>query len=235
MAPIARRLGLQLRRLKDRGLLPTGSAPARMLARLAGRWIDVSAPFYEASEQGQLVAKERALVRQTVLDARPRVCVELGTWRGGGSTYQIASALAESGTGGLLHTFEPDPEALQTAIENYRREASGLLPYIRFHGEDFRAGLTRAGLEGIDFALLDGPDDAEYTRAALRALAAPVTPGAFVILHDWHVEKCRAVRSEVAASDHWIIDTVYSDTPTGLARLRRRRSSGGTSHRRRPP
>jgi predicted O-methyltransferase YrrM len=105
-----------------------------------------------------------------------------------------------------------------------RREAPELLAFLRFHREDFLAGIERGGLDRIDFALLDGPDDAEYTRDALQALASRLAPGAFVILHDWHEEKCRLVRGYVETSDQWVVDTVYGDTPTGLARLRLRAS-----------
>jgi predicted O-methyltransferase YrrM len=220
----SRRLGLYLRRLTGgRRRLPAW-LPSATLERLVRRWVDVSAPFHEASDQGQMMPKERALVRETVLRARPRICVELGTWRGGGSTYQIASALAQNGDGGLLYTYEPDPECLQAAVDNYRREAPHLLPYIRFHRDDFLAGIERGDLDRIDFALLDGPDDAEYTRTVLQALTTRLAPGAFVVLHDWHVEKCRLVRDYVAASDRWVVDTVHADTPTGLARLHLRAS-----------
>jgi hypothetical protein len=224
--PVSRRLGLFIRRVTDGGRrlpfwLPYRAAAT--VARMMRGWIDVAPRFYEAVDQGQMTAVERALVRETIRQTRPLVSVELGTWRGGGSTYQIAAALADNDDGGLLHTYEPDPECLQAALDNYRREAPQLLPYLRFHREEFLAAIARDGPQRIDFALLDGSDDAEYTRDALDAVAARLAPGAFIILHDWHEEKCRLVRDVVSTSDRWVIDTVYADTPTGLARLRLRR------------
>src|SRR5262249_42546168 len=113
------RLGMLVRRLsvgrRLLGWLPPRAASS--LTRLAPRWIDLPLPFYEANDQGQMTAKERALVRDTVRRTRPRVCVELGTWHGGGSTYQVATALAQNGDGGLLHTYEPDATCLQVAVD----------------------------------------------------------------------------------------------------------------------
>jgi predicted O-methyltransferase YrrM len=196
--------------------------PAPVVAALVGlrrRWRG-EPRFYESHDQGQMVERERALVHRTVLERRARLCVEMGTWRGGGSTYQIARALAENG-GGMLYTFEPDPELFQVAVGHYRRQAPELLPYVSFHCEDFLAGVQGRDLRPIEFAVLDGPDDPAITRSAVALLEERLAPGAFVILHDWNIEKCRQARPYLEGSSAWRIDTVYADTPTGLARVQR--------------
>jgi hypothetical protein len=42
---------------------------------------------------GQLTIEERKFLHTTVLAEKPSLVFEIGTWKGGGSTWQIATAL----------------------------------------------------------------------------------------------------------------------------------------------
>lgn len=54
---------------------------------------------------GQLWPAERQFLHDAVVSARPNIVLEVGTWKGGGSTWQIATALKEL-KHGHLHTCE---------------------------------------------------------------------------------------------------------------------------------
>jgi len=172
--------------------------------------------------EGQMEPKERALITQTVLQEQPTICVECGTWLGGGSTLAIAEALKQLGKG-TLHTFEKDPEMMTKAVTAYETERPDLLSYVKFYDGDFVEGIERLGLR-IDFALLDGPGTRRFNWYNVKALFAvdrlmPV--GGVIIFHDWFKIKCEVVRPFIWMNQvYWKIEQVMQST-MGLAVVRK--------------
>src|SRR5260221_5883532 len=69
--------------------------------------------------EGQLLPDERRALHRQVIDSRRRLVLEVGTWKGGGSTLQIVTALMANGEG-HLHTCEPNAEFHSQAADLYR-------------------------------------------------------------------------------------------------------------------
>jgi predicted O-methyltransferase YrrM len=155
---------------------------------------------------GQLYPAERALVRAMVLARRPRIALEVGTWKGGGSTFQIASALAELGAG-ELHTCEPD-EALNAIAARQYAEAD----FVHVHREYSQTLIARLIADGDvpDFLFFDGPDDPRIALDDLRALESHLTPGTVFMMHDWDDIKASAVRPYIEQSARWQIVSALS-------------------------
>ena len=63
--------------------------------------------------------EERKFLREAVLECAPTTVLEVGTWKGGGSTLQIASALP-LGTMAKLHTCEVNVKFYEEAINNLK-------------------------------------------------------------------------------------------------------------------
>lgn len=133
---------------------------------------------------------ERRLLHKTIRAYRPLTCAEVGTWKGGGSTFFTALALRENGAG-KVHTWETDPGLYETARSAYARVLPELAAHVSFHFGDYREG---PALPDIDCLMLDGPEDARSTFEQLRFFESSMRPGSVLLVHDWHTEKARLVR-----------------------------------------
>lgn len=173
--------------------------------------------FKQDFNQGQLNPEERQLVYETVLELKPKVCVECGTWKGGGSTFFIASALHELNYGVLL-TWEIELEFHNAALEFYRTK-DDLESHIVFINADFNEGIKEF-FTNIDFALLDGPDTSEYNVKSLKLLEEKMSVGGIVILHDWNNEKCRGVREYLQTETPWETVITLDKTETGMIKIK---------------
>ncbi len=182
------------------------------------RWIRFLAPrrfrfFYEGhpSFPGQLWYEERKLVYQTVCAQRPRFCYEIGTWRGGGSTYFTACALASNGVG-VLHTVEIDEALYTEAVANYHRIAPELSRYVNLHCGDYReiyGPILKASPE-VDMLFLDGLENADLNEQEFLFFLPYMKKGALIFQHDWNTEKARQVREYLEQSSEWKIIKVLS-------------------------
>ncbi len=167
--------------------------------------------FFEGEPRipGQLWYRERVLIHEMIAKTRPRYCFEIGTWRGGGSTYYITRALAEYNCG-HLHTIEADAELYRQTTSDYARFLPKLAPYVTFHLGDYRKEYVRILKEcgGIDFVLLDGPEDAQETIRQYEFFLPFMKVGTVLLAHDWLSEKSRLLRPLIEHDDRWAIQTV---------------------------
>lgn len=166
---------------------------------------------------GQLHQPERELLYNSVLTTKPKICVECGTWKGGGSTYFITKALHELGEG-ILHTFEINETFHNIAKNTYIKEQSHLQPYVKLYLEDFCDGITRLNLPRIDFAFLDGPENGEYSLKAFQLIEPFIPIGGYIVMHDWKSEKSRILNTYLLDSWNWGIDTILN-TEVGICRV----------------
>src|SRR5215469_18767745 len=82
-------------------------------------------PKTSAAIDGQLNARERAFIFDTIVNApvKTRVALEVGTWLGGGSTLHILRALERNGTGHLWG-IEVDRSIYERMLANIHAAAS---------------------------------------------------------------------------------------------------------------
>ncbi len=168
--------------------------------------------FFEGHPQipGQLWRAERQAIYDTVRDAQPIACFEIGTWKGGGSTFFIAQALRHNGKG-RLETVDVQEEFWAAAQRGYAEFVPYLLPYVRFHLGDYRnifpPILQETGR--ADLVFLDGAENAEETRAQFAFFLPYVRPGTILIQHDWFSEKAAQVKPFLQGPD-WRIRHVLT-------------------------
>jgi hypothetical protein len=168
---------------------------------------------------GQMWFEDRRVLYDTVRRVKPKVCFEVGTWLGGGSTLVIARALQKNGFG-HLHTIETDDWAYPRAVESYERHAPDLKQFVTLHKGDYREHfpelIERAGT--IDFFVLDGAEDAQETLDQFHYFDAHSHTGTELFAHDWETEKARLVRPELESSKTWRITEVVGEPKSvGLA------------------
>jgi predicted O-methyltransferase YrrM len=172
---------------------------------------------------GQLHQPERDLLYNTVIETTPTICLECGTWKGGGSTYFITSALAKNNKG-VLHTFETNREFFDCAVNTYTTEVSHLLPFIHLYMNDFYQSVLNLKFTNIDFCFFDGPEDSEYSMKILKLVEERMNPDGIIILHDWKSKpgsKCFIVQPYLLSSSLWE-QVCILNTEVGIAKFRKK-------------
>jgi len=165
--------------------------------------------FYEGhfGLPGQMHTAERQALYETILKYRPRFCLEIGTYTGGGSTFFLASAFKELGQGKLL-TLEANPYYHKKASSYYGKHLPDLASHLDFIlGDDIRAfdsALKEYGT--IDCLLLDGAEDARQTLDQYEYFSSFFTAGTILMLHDWNTEKTRLLKPLLLADPKWRTD-----------------------------
>ena len=174
--------------------------------------------------QGQLLPRERQHLYEWVLKAKPKIVLEVGTWKGGGSTWQIANAIRDVGVGGHLTTCEVN--------EDFYTEAQKI-----FDNDEWRPHVTcllKPSAEVIptlnpDFTFFDGPNNADLSLSDFQLLETRINSGAMFACHDWDkiehqdgnrivvAKKCVKLRPYLEKHDGWrILQTLTQPISVGL-------------------
>jgi cephalosporin hydroxylase len=158
--------------------------------------------------EGQLSPMERRALYDCVMRLRPDCAFEVGTCRGGGSTYFIASALRnidiDTGKKVVLQTTETDIDFYEYASELYGTKLQYLSPYVNLHL--CGAMQTFAGFEmpGRGFAFLDGAENASETLHQFSMFDMRLNPGSMLAFHDWTTSKTDSIRPIMEDHQRWL-------------------------------
>lgn len=162
--------------------------------------------FFEGERglAGQMYIADRRGLYETIREFKPKHCLEIGTWEGGGSTLFISSALAHNGAG-TLHTTEADPWTHSKAKNYYQRYLPTLNKHVDFilssSVESFLPAL--AATNGLEACFLDGAEDSQETLAQYRFLEPHFHPGTILMAHDWNTDKMAALKPVLLSKPHW--------------------------------
>lgn len=198
--------------LKDDRLHPTAWEFPAYLDNPAVPWLRTLKELYASplAFPASLSPQAGLFLHALVLNLRPRVVVEVGTFIGV-STIWMGAALAETAGGeppvaekatrALIHSFDNfgpiekgpwrDAELPEGRVEAVRRNlaaagvSEGVVLYRGNSSAEIRKAqeaLRRAG--GVDFALLDGDHTPRGVAHDLWALEPVLNTGGFVLLHD---------------------------------------------------
>lgn len=167
-------------------------------------------------DNGQLSLPERVALHHYVRKFKPTVVFEVGTWRGGGSTFQIVTALQERKYG-HLHTCESNKEHYLVARTAYDRSTFGrgrglkpLKGYVTFYNLRSDEMIEKLIGEGIipEFVFFDGPDDPEVAYTDLKKLEPIMRAGSIFAMHDWFNQKAALVKPYLENNPSWSIKEV---------------------------
>jgi len=174
--------------------------------------------------QGQLKPRERQSLYEWVKKSQPKVVLEVGTWKGGGSTWQIANAIRDANVGGHLTTCEVDPILYTEAKKIFNTD----------HWRPHVTCLLKPSTEVIptlnpDFAFFDGPNDADLSLSDFKLLETRMASGSWFACHDWDriehndgerivvAEKCVKLRPYLEKHTGWrILQTLTEPISVGL-------------------
>jgi len=127
--------------------------------------------------QGQLYEAERQALYNWVKEINPATALEVGTWKGGGSTYYIAQAIT-----GTLHTCETNTEYYAEAKQLYKDN-----PRVKLYNIPSHILINELIQEGNipQFTFFDGPNDPNVTLNDFKQLNPYLLAGSYFACHDW--------------------------------------------------
>lgn len=162
--------------------------------------------------EGQMWPEERALLYTAVMECNPTITLEVGTWKGGGSTLQIATALQQlskpkvvcdhttntpdiiannelraivSMKNGILHTCEVNEDFYAEAVRGFAN--SSLSEHIVFHNIPSTDLIKQLIVtkQIPQFVFFDGPEDPELNINDFKLLDEHLPIGTYFCMHDW--------------------------------------------------
>jgi predicted O-methyltransferase YrrM len=174
--------------------------------------------FYRDPYEGQMTPEERKVLYNLVLTYKPSNIFEVGTWKGGGSTYFLSSALHELGAG-KLHTVEIFPEFYNHAINLYNTDLAMLRGFIDFHlgdsTEEFSKVFSNPDIKA-DFVLLDGKEYSYQTLVEYNFFKSKMPLGSVLAFHDWKTEKMGIIKNLIKVGEDWKVLEYLPEGPTGF-------------------
>jgi len=180
--------------------------------------MDFSTKFCEDG----LDPKENKALYEAIIEKKPDVVFEVGTRRGGGSTYYISSALSTNGKG-ILHTVECDPSCHAQAIALYGGQLAQLAPRVKLYlGKSHEVfPLALQSVTGVDALFLDGEENADQTMREFEMFLPKLGVGSILACHDWNIHKMARLRPLLETSHDWQPLVKIMDTQTCFAIHRR--------------
>lgn len=169
--------------------------------------------------EGQMTSQEREFLYRAAFDHLSSVSsgtvLEVGTWKGGGSTLQISTAIMDAAALGKsheLHTCEVDTQLHAEAVGAYR--STPLFKYITFHNKPSTALITELISSGKvpQFVFFDGPEDPDLNLSDFLLLDKHLQVGARFCMHDWDLDvridglisvKAQLLRPFLEGSSSW--------------------------------
>jgi hypothetical protein len=160
-----------------------------------------------ASIEGQLNAAEREQILQAVTGLLPRrpICLEVGTYKGGGSTLQILKALAQGE--GILFGIEASPkifEEMKFSLQSREPElCRRFVPMFGFSQQVIPSLMAEGRLPRVDFAFLDGGNNPREQIEEFYLLDARMPVGAILMAHDALLRKGKWLSRVLPLLDHY--------------------------------
>ncbi len=159
--------------------------------------------------EGQLNATERGLITEAIRTApkKPLVCVEVGTWLGGGSTLHILRALEQNGAGHLWG-IEVDRAIYDRMLANIRAaaptEARRFTPLFGFSQDALKQWKAEQPANtNVDFCFLDGGNNPREQIEEFELLDPLLPVGGQLMSHDAKVRKGRWLVPFISRLDNW--------------------------------
>lgn len=167
--------------------------------------------------EGQMTPSERECMYNVLIEKKPETLFEIGTWKGGGSTYFISSALLENKKG-TLYTIECEKKFYDHAINLYNTTLSYLSPYIKFFfgkSEEIYSEILK-NIKDIDFLLLDGKEDSNQTIIEYNMFVSHFHSGSLLACHDWNIGKMEKLKPIIKNDKNWTLIKELNEGPTGF-------------------
>jgi cephalosporin hydroxylase len=156
--------------------------------------------------EGQMNPEERQALYNLVMEVKPETVCEVGTARGGGSTYFISSALRNLNKG-VLYTCENNQEFFDYALALYNSadDLRGLEQYINFNYGDSEKVFTKLlpQIKKPDIVFLDGGASSIKMVYDFTMFRPFIPTGKYLACHDWVNGKSCYLRPVIQNDCDW--------------------------------
>jgi hypothetical protein len=142
--------------------------------------------FITSKYRGEMLPYERYKLYSYVINFKPKYVLETGCGDGGGSTYYIASAMAENNNGSELYTCDPS----RGPNSEMRSEFSSILKYYQTTSGVLISDMLNNGIIP-DFIFFDGPEIPQVAVDDINLLEDSLKVGTILSMHDWHTDSSR--------------------------------------------
>lgn len=177
--------------------------------------------FFEGCKKlhGQMYIEDRKALYDLIISEKPKTCFEIGTYKGGGSTFFLSSAFAKVGNGKLI-TLESNIKLHQFAKNFYKKH----LPLLEKH-TIFLLGssptqflpLIKENKNVVDCVFLDGSDDQVETVEQYKFFIQFFHSGSILMAHDWFTDKMKLLKPIIERDKQWInIKTINPPASVGF-------------------
>lgn len=179
---------------------------------------DIMITRFDANpEFGQMVPEERKALYDLTIKNKCTKILEVGTWKGVGSTYILASAAKANG--GHLYSIENDKANHDIAEDIYNTDLSFLKVYVCLILGDSTEKIKEISKEiQFDMVFLDGAEDGERTFNDFNLVKNDIK---IVACHDWFTKKTEKIRPYLESSKDYEQISLIETSPTGFSAFKR--------------
>ena len=166
--------------------------------------------------EGQLNSAERNLILEAVTSLLPEkpICLEVGTYKGGGSTLHILRALARGD--GILFGIEASKSIYQEMKSSLLLHQPELcrrfVPVCGFSQQVIPSLVDAGRLPKVNFAFLDGGNNPLEQIEEFFILDPLMPVGSVLMSHDAFLRKGKFLRRVLPLLDHWKIEILPIST-----------------------
>jgi len=171
--------------------------------------------------EGQLWQAERDFLYGAVRQMKPLVVLEIGTWKGGGSTMQITNALRDTVIGGKLFTCDPSPEMVEIAKALHKDDRNVYI--FKFGSTEMIKMMLQKNLIP-DLVFFDGPEDADTALNDIQMLEPHMRSSSTFMMHDWDPPSIKAskIRPYMESNPGWVkIKQLTAPDSVGICRYQK--------------
>ncbi len=166
--------------------------------------------------EGQLNSAERNLILEAVTSLLPEkpICLEVGTYKGGGSTLHILTALARGD--GILFGIEASKsiyQEMKTSLLLHQPElCRRFVPVCGFSQQVIPSLVDAGRLPKVNFAFLDGGNNPLEQIEEFFILDPLMPIGSVLMSHDAFLRKGKFLRRVLPQLDNWKIEILPIST-----------------------
>jgi predicted O-methyltransferase YrrM len=165
---------------------------------------------------GQLCAAEREILIGTLSRFRHPTILEVGTYKGGGSTITFLQELFKSG-GGILYGIESDSSNFSEMQDNIRGVNPELLTFFKpRHGFSQQViPQVLAEVSCLNMVFLDGGNNPREQIEEFELVKDAIPVGGWLLSHDANLRKGRWLVPFITELDNWRV-TIHQVSEEGL-------------------
>jgi len=166
--------------------------------------------------ESQLCDGEKSILRERVSHFGKPTILEVGTYKGGGSTLTFLEAL-RSGGGGKLYGVEADSSVfaeMKANIESVDPSYFAFFEPIQGFSQAVIPGLLKH-VSAFELAFLDGGNNPQEQIDEFRLLADAIPVGGFLFSHDANLRKGKWLVPYLSELDNWRVD-IHHESEEGL-------------------